>query len=272
MAINNYADPAREKHDAFDAAKALLAKQDDASLRYAALELRRCIEAIVYQKLKFHHELLPEGSVHTWQVPQAFEALVEIEPIAEEDVTYAVALQTEADKPSAGPHMNIGTDRRPKAKRVERIWNTLGGYLHAEWPFSKKKAKKPSHAGLQAMLDELEPLVNNSFSASIGDRTAFKCCGCEVEVKVMKKSVELNGGAVCLTCGMVYKAEDVNGVLTFTSSEPPFICDCGVSTFVTSKQIKIGHRFPCRACKRTFVIAEVDWKYGVVSDAKSEEN
>ena len=88
----------------------------------------------------------------------------------------------------------------------------------------------------------------------------------------MKNSVKLNGGAVCLTCGMLYKAKDVDGCLTFTSSEPPFKCDCGASTFVASKQIKIGHKFPCRACKRTFVIAEVDWKYSIVGDVEAAED
>jgi hypothetical protein len=214
--------------------------------------------------------LLPEGSVHTWQVPQAFEALVEIEPNAEEDVTYAVALQTESDKPSAGPYMNIGTDRRPKAKRVEELWNKLGSYLHAEWPFSKKKAKKPASAVLQAMLQELEPLVNNFFSGSMSETTTFKCCGCGTQVKVMKKSVELNGGAVCLTCGMVYKAENVDGGVNFTSAQPPFTCECGVSTFVAATKIRLGSKFGCRGCKRTFVIAGADWKYGVIADDDTE--
>jgi hypothetical protein len=266
VAINNYADPTREKRDAFDAAKALLAKGDEALLRYAALELRRCIEAIVYEKLKSLHDLLPEASVHTWQVPQAFEALVEIEPNAEEDVTYGIALQSDPDKPSPGPYMNIGTDKRPKAKRVETVWNRLGGYLHAEWPFSKKKTKKPTKEILQPMLEELEPLVNNFFNASMYETISFECCGCGAQVKVLKKAVELNGGAVCLTCGMVFKAENVDGGVQFTSAEPPFTCECGVSTFVATKKMRIGSKFGCRGCKRTFEITGAHWNCEVVAD------
>jgi hypothetical protein len=52
MRANPDADPTAEKREAYDAASALLAKQDDCSLRYAALELRRCIEAVVCEKLK----------------------------------------------------------------------------------------------------------------------------------------------------------------------------------------------------------------------------
>lgn len=43
--------PFEEKREAYVAAKALLQMQDEASLRYAALELRRCLEAVVYEKL-----------------------------------------------------------------------------------------------------------------------------------------------------------------------------------------------------------------------------
>ena len=45
MKTNSYADPRTEKRYAYEAAAALLAKEDQDSLRYAALELRRCIEA-----------------------------------------------------------------------------------------------------------------------------------------------------------------------------------------------------------------------------------
>ena len=73
--------------EAFTAATRLLNEQDDASLRYAALELRRCLEALVYEKLKTYRDVLPEGSVSRWQPPQAFEALIEIEPEAQETYT-----------------------------------------------------------------------------------------------------------------------------------------------------------------------------------------
>jgi hypothetical protein len=68
-------DPRAEKLDAFSAATRLLEKQDDVLLRYAALELRRCIEALIYEKLIVYGDLLPEDSVHKWQPDKAFDAL-----------------------------------------------------------------------------------------------------------------------------------------------------------------------------------------------------
>ena len=125
MKLNPNADPINEKHHAYDAAAALLAKQDDASLRYAALELRRCIEAIVYAKLRVYGDLLPEGSVHQWQPPRACEALIAIEPCAEATFTYAIAPETEPGKISAGPYHTVGVDERPKAKWIKKTWQKL---------------------------------------------------------------------------------------------------------------------------------------------------
>jgi len=116
MKTNPYADPHHEKHEAYNAAAALLAKQDEGVLRYAALELRRCIEAIVYEKLRIYGDLLPEGSVHQWQPPQAFDALIAIEPGAEATFTYAVAPETEPGKMATGPYHAVGVDERPQGE------------------------------------------------------------------------------------------------------------------------------------------------------------
>jgi hypothetical protein len=129
MKTNPYADPSNEKREAYNAAAALLAKQDDGCLRYVALELRRCLESIVYEKLRVYGRLLPEGSVHQWQPPQAFDALIEVEPNAQETITYAVAPQTEPGRMSETPFKSIGVDERPKGKWIKKTWHKLGFYL-----------------------------------------------------------------------------------------------------------------------------------------------
>ena len=108
--MNIHADPTAEKREAYDAASVLLAKRDDCSLRYAALELRRCMEAIVYEKLKVYDVLLPEGSVHQWQPSQAFDALIAVEPNAQETCTLSIAIEQEPGAPAAGPYRTIGTE------------------------------------------------------------------------------------------------------------------------------------------------------------------
>src|SRR5665213_2579866 len=103
MKKNTQANPILEARQAYQAARILLDTHDDAQLMYAALELRRCIESVVYQKLQVYGAVLPEDSVYKWQAAQAFDALIEIEPDAEEPFTVAVGLQEAPDKPAVGP-------------------------------------------------------------------------------------------------------------------------------------------------------------------------
>jgi hypothetical protein len=242
MPINPRADPQHEKCEAFNAASALLAKNDESVSRYVALELRRCIEAIVYQKLMIYGDLLPEGSVHQWQPPQAFDALIEIEPNAQETLTFAVAPQTDPTKFPNVPFKAIGIDQRPKARWIKKTWNKLGSYLHADWPFADNP-KSRDRSFLEATLSDLAPLVNSSFSAMMSASIDFPCSGCGRRVKVMARAVEQSLAAVCLACGMPYRAETSSGSFTFFPAEPPFTCECGVATFVPPKQIREGYKF-----------------------------
>jgi hypothetical protein len=269
MRTNSYADPTTEKRRAYDAATALLGEQDDDSLRYATLELRRCIEAIVYEKLKVYGNLLPEGSVHQWQPPQALDALIAIEPDAETTFTYAIAPQTHPAKMPGEPLKPIGVDERPKAKWVKKTWQKLGFYLHADWPFAADKPKASPRPFLEKTLSDLAPLVNSAFSAMMAMTTEFMCSGCGLTVKVMTSAVEKSREAVCLMCGMRYRAEESNGDFTFFEEQPPFTCECGTATFVPPKELKIGHKFSCRSCSQTFEIVAVDWKYTVCEDGGS---
>jgi hypothetical protein len=269
MPINHRADPDHEKREAFNAASALLAKNDGSVLRYVALELRRCIEAIVYQKLMIYGDLLPEGSVNQWQPPQAFDALIEIEPNAQETRTFAVAPQTDPTKFPDSPFKAIGVDQRPKARWIKETWHKLGSYLHADWPFAKKP-KSRDRSFLEATLSDLTPLVNSSFSGMMSSNIAFVCAGCGHPVKVMAKAVEQSLAAVCLTCGMPYRAESSSDSFTFFPSEPPFTCECGAATFVPPKQIRQGYKFGCRSCDRNFQVVGFDWKYVVLEEGAED--
>jgi hypothetical protein len=263
------ADPKHEKRGAYEAAAKLLAGEDDASLRYAALELRRCLEAVVYEKLKLYGDLLPERAVKQWQPPQAFNALIEIEPNAEATSSFAVASEREPAKLSCAPFTQIGVDERPNAKWLKKTWNSLGSHLHAEWPFaSSKKPKRSTREFLQKTLSDLSPFVNNQFSGMIANTIAFECRGCEATVKVMVTAPQSAHPPVCLSCGVRYRSEEREGGFEFFPDEPPFKCDCGTESFIGFDRLKPGYEFACRTCGLGYVIVGADWKFALASEAK----
>lgn len=273
MRINTHADPMTEKRKAYDAATVLLAKQDDCSLRYAALEVRRCLEAVVYEKLRVYDVLLPEDSVYKWQPPQAFDALIEIEPNAEESCTISIAMHKEPGSTEETHFQRLGVDERPKGKWIKKTWQKLGSYLHADWPFSSGKPRSPLQPFLEKTLKELAPLVNNSFTMTMSNNIDFDCSGCGKIVRVMEKAVESSRRAACLNCGMRYRAEKPEETFLFYPDEPPFACECGAVFFIPSRHIEVGYKFACGGCKRAFQINGFDWKFNaVIDDAVTSES
>ena len=262
MKKNTQANPILEARQAYQAARILLDTHDDAQLMYAALELRRCIESVVYQKLQVYGAVLPEDSVYKWQAAQAFDALIEIEPDAEEPFTVAVGLQEAPDKPAVGPLKVIGTDYRPNNRWVKKTWQKLGSYLHAEWPFSKSnRPSVPPREFLANTFAELAPLVNSSFTFAAWNVIEFDCSCCGAVAKVIDRVVERTLRATCFSCDLRYRAGK-NGVgFTFYPDADPFTCECGAENFIPPHRVKIGYSFPCRACKRVFEIVRSDWHY-----------
>jgi len=103
-----------DKWSAHRAARALLAQDEETVLRYAALELRTCIEAVVYEKLGSYREWLPIEA-QTWQPPQAFKALLNLEPDAAATRTIAIGPARALNAPPSEPLTMLGTDHRPTA-------------------------------------------------------------------------------------------------------------------------------------------------------------
>lgn len=268
--MHNAANPLSEMKTAFRAAEKRLESNDETSLRYAALELRRCIEAMVYGKLKIYQELLPEDSIHQWQPPQAFAALVAVDPSAEDTFTVAVGKQTEFDKMSSGPFFTIGVDHRPRIKWLKKTWNKLGHLLHAEWPFAKSRfSEQDKLAFLKKTLQELDPFVRSGFSSNLSVSITFDCVGCGRPVKSMERILRKTREATCLTCGMPHRAEEVEEEFRFFAGVPPWKCGCGASTYVPLRQVRIGYTFACRCCQKTFKVVDQNWVVAEIVEAEA---
>ena len=171
-------EPTTEKRQALDRAKEIISHRDANELRYVALELRRCIEAVVYEKLWVYRDRLPVEVARRWQPPQAFRALLLMEPNAEHTKIVRIGKQIAQGIPSSAPFHTLGTDHRFTSAWLNKTYNKLGSLVHASWPFAKNPAQNAIEAAgefLQQVATDLEPFVRQSFTSTLAVVVDFKC-------------------------------------------------------------------------------------------------
>ena len=81
------------KYDCLARAKALLAAGDAASLRYACLELRSCMEAVTYEKIREYGRRFPRSVIDDfskWQPRVLVKILLSLEEGADQDYKVAI--------------------------------------------------------------------------------------------------------------------------------------------------------------------------------------
>lgn len=265
-------EPITEKRQAFGRAKELLEGDSESSLRYAALELRRCLEAIVYEKLLVYRSRLPEKLARTWQPPQAFKALAAIEPGAERTSKWMVAGQRERGGPPSTPFRPLGVDLRPDLGWLTKTYNKLGSFLHADFPFSTVAGPALDddvRAYLLEVLNAVEPFIARSFTSALAPVVSFTCRFCGNEVLTNAQGAKDRGEVFCLkeSCSARYLVEEVNGEFSFHPDAFQGRCpECEKSIPIPHPRVKIGHRFTCSGCSRTWEFVHCEWKVQVVQD------
>ena len=119
-----------DKRACMERAEALLAALKPENVRYAALELRLCIEALTYEKLRSFSSVIPQSVLETWKPPQAVKALLEFEPMADQSFTLYAGVEEEYGKPA--PTMQfIGQHNSLRLKWLRKHYHRPGNLLHA---------------------------------------------------------------------------------------------------------------------------------------------
>ncbi|EMY6778262.1 TPA: hypothetical protein ACVOYQ_004584 [Vibrio alginolyticus] len=230
------------KKDCLQRAMNLIQKADDASLRYACLELRQCIESIAYDKLKMYKKFVPESEFSRWQPKRVFDFLEEIEPKSTKDYTFRI-IEQKKDR-SLGKTIFSGNHRTLTSKHTKKIYNKLGSYLHSptllqQVDYYKKSIKLANE--LSKIVDELVPIVESSFDTNIGNIYSFECASCGDVIYHRAHGLDIGKHVRCLKseCGMVYVVKDVQGTeISFEPLQAEIPCDCGNTTYINYQKLK----------------------------------
>ena len=259
-------EPIAEKRQALDRAIEMISRDNSDELRYVALELRRCIEAVVYEKLWIYRDRFPAEVARKWQPPQAFKALLVMEPDAEHTKIVRIAKQTELGVPSTGPFLTLGTDQRFSSTWLNKTYNKLGSYLHASWPFAKNPEKNSIETGrefLQQVAADMERFVRLSFTSTLAKLVDFQCSVCDTAIKANVAGVEQAGEVTCLNpeCGCRYFATAQGNEFIFQLDALTATCSkCSLEIRIPTQKLALGYRFSCGDCNQQYEVVDQQWQ------------
>src|SRR5947207_2664742 len=115
-----------------DKAKLLLAEGGDDNLRYAALEMRYCIEHLFYKVIPQYKDELPDDVLKgdVWKPGDIVSMIADIDPGVAHDRRLRMGIEVSPGVPA--PNMSdMGGQTGLRKDLAKRLWNGLGFYLHA---------------------------------------------------------------------------------------------------------------------------------------------
>lgn len=163
-------------------AKALIAKGDEDSIRYACLELRLAIEYISYQLLQAYLEEVPDEAMRKWTPRQVIEQMREVDPSADNSSMLAVGIEETYGVPSKEMSA-MGEDRRFSLKWANSNHNALGNFLHSPTLYQLETGQAPSIEKMLKKASEITDTIQHIldaplFNVNFGLFFEFEChCG-----------------------------------------------------------------------------------------------
>jgi len=263
------------RFDYLNKAKTLMAAGDAGSLRYACLELRSCIEAVTYEKLRAYTPRLPRDLLDDsskWQPPKLVRLLVELE--GEADQEYSVYIGRTG---STQPMQFHGEHRTFKTKWLSTNHRKLGSFLHAPRDIAPDRPRQQIEPQklrqyLESVVEECERVVESSVTLTLAPTVEYKCQLYGRKTVANAESAKRRGRVSCLQCEAEYLvsvAEDQRLYLKLSGWW--FLClACEHQILVPSKHLVPGHEFTCNECGRKYKLVDQVWRYTAVVESGGE--
>lgn len=257
-----------DKRACMQRAELLLQRQEPEALRYAALELRTCMESITYEKLRIYASTVPDSVRTKWQPPQAVKALLEFEPDGDQSFTIHVGKQEDVGILPKDMQL-LGQHNALSLKWLRKHYNKVGNLLHAPTAVDERIVD-PSEVSsyLSEVVADLKPVISSSIVAArlrFDEVCTFECDLCKGTVIAKKQAIQAGKRAVCFNpvCAAEY-------VVTITSSDEPlfelcstkFKClNCDATVSFSENKVDMGFSFTCPSCRKSHRVVAHQWLY-----------
>ncbi len=233
-----------------------LTSASDARVRYAALELRTAMEALVYERLLLYESELPEAELSIWQPKRVFEVLLDLDPFADKSSSFSMAPESSPGVQS-GPFVNMGNERVITMKELKKYYDKLGSYLHAP---TVQQARHGVNATSQMRqrCEEISSAISQILSSPIWSVDVkvvaeISCFECKKAIVCrMPRSPTESRTVNCTNCNAVYCVEPRESMeVEWRPLHQKLKCaseECGETCVIWPKEIKPGTYWKCCKC------------------------
>jgi hypothetical protein len=231
-------------------AKALLARDEITTTRYACLELRQAIEYLAYQQLEAYLNEVPDDTMRKWQPREVIAQMREADPNAEKTSTIAIGKEDTPGEPSKDMKV-LGEDRRFTLKWANSSHNTLGNFLHAPTLYQLKTGNVPDRGTMRDKAERIAAVIEDTlaapiFNVNLGNSVS---CVCGRNFKRRAGSFTPEKGIVCpdVSCGTIWDVvSEEGGKAEIRARQTGYVCPgCNEKRYVMSQKIKAGEVIVC---------------------------
>lgn len=235
-----------------DRAKGELASGDDHRVAYAALELRKAIEAVTYDRMQAYKAEIPPDEYETWQPRRVMQLLLEIDPLVDTPGSFGMAFDRGHEKFVR----DMGTDEVFSLKQIKANYDALGSFLHI--PTLAKINEEIDHAKLRKRCDAIAAEVRRVldarvFNCTIGEFSTSACQRCEKPVhRRLAEGDEVEAQCLDPDCKAPHTLKRLEvGRIQWKAKGSTVECPadgCDATPFLWEDQIKPGTWWTCEGC------------------------
>jgi len=246
-------------HDALARAKAEMASDIDSRLPYAALELRKSMEALIYDRAQDYAEELPPSLHALWQPNKLLDLLIQLEPDLNQNLEFSISAvpYVEGVEPE---WISLGSQKVLTLKTLKEHYSALGSFLHMPTLRQLNAGQGQDFAKLRkrsTLLVELisEVLASKLHKLKLNFHLKQQCTYCNV---LIVQLMRFNGADVHGTCecGNEYGITQT-GPTSFNWEFKTFqhrCTVCGVEGSYLRPAAKIGQKLKCGSCESIAVV------------------
>lgn len=239
-------------------AKALITNDDDECLEWAALKLRKAMEALTYDRAQSYSKEISPDEIKKWQPKKVMKLLLEIDPLADRGSTLAVGVENTPGEPAEKMSV-VGTETVLSLRDIKDHYDALGNYLHIPTIDQHEKGKLPNLNRLRKRCEELAANIEDTINSPVWNIvfknfSQIKCTRCSaiIHKRIPNTQETQNLLAKCFECGALYDiSSDGDKKLEWTPQQVAITCPhktCGQEQYVWRDEIESGAILNCVEC------------------------